>query len=146
MGRLRKFLDLSRQDQYLLAESVLLLGAIKVGLSVLPFRTIRRFVTSHSRAIGAASRAEPSVKRVVWALEVVTAYLPLFKNCLNRALAAHVLLGRRGYDPKLRIGVLRNEDRLEAHAWIESEGRIVVGRVPELATYTKLPPLENGSL
>jgi hypothetical protein len=44
-------------------------------------------------------------------------------HCLERSLCLRQLLGRRGLETRLRIGVAREEDRLLAHAWVEWEGR-----------------------
>jgi hypothetical protein len=54
-----------------------------------------------------------------------------------------VLLARRGHPALLRIGVLKGEEgRLEAHAWLESKGRIVIGG-SELERFTPLVALEG---
>jgi hypothetical protein len=43
-------------------------------------------------------------------------------------LAAQFLLSRRGYASRLRIGVARGpNDGLRAHAWLESDGMVVLG-------------------
>ncbi len=50
---------------------------------------------------------------------------------------------RNGYPVELRIGVVKtNQGGLEAHAWVESGGRLVVGDLTQgLSTYAPLPPL-----
>ena len=49
-------------------------------------------------------------------------------TCLTQAIALRTLLARDGKESELRIGVAKAEDgRLEAHAWLESDGRIVIG-------------------
>jgi hypothetical protein len=55
-----------------------------------------------------------------------------------------MLLARIGQPAALRIGVARSEEgRFQAHAWVESQGRIVVGKLPDLRRYAVLPPLEK---
>jgi hypothetical protein len=44
-------------------------------------------------------------------------------RCLSQALLVRALLRRRGLDPDLRIGVLKDERSFDAHAWLELEGR-----------------------
>ena len=45
-----------------------------------------------------------------------------------QALAAHVLLGRRGYPTQLHIGVTRGEKgKFLGHAWLEREGAVIIG-------------------
>ncbi|HEX5757819.1 MAG TPA: lasso peptide biosynthesis B2 protein, partial [Thermoanaerobaculia bacterium] len=46
-------------------------------------------------------------------------------GCLPRSLAMQRLLARRGAPAELRIGVRRREGVLEAHAWVEVDGRPV---------------------
>jgi hypothetical protein len=143
-----RFFRLSSADRRLLLESVLLLSAIKLGLWFLPFRMLRSLI---ARIIGpAADLRQPdraSLKKVAWSMKVVGRRLPIFKNCLNRALATQLLFGRRGQTVDLRFGVSRHgEGKLEAHAWIESCGRIVVGEVDNHSIYVPLAPLEGKSL
>ena len=59
-----------------------------------------------------------------------------------QALTAKTLLARAGQPAALRIGVAKKPDgHLEAHAWLESEGRIVVGHLRDLSRFSPLPPL-----
>ena len=50
---------------------------------------------------------------------------------------------RGGLPADLQIGVMKTpQGKLLAHAWVESDGRIVVGALPEgLGAYTRLPTL-----
>jgi hypothetical protein len=67
-------------------------------------------------------------------------------TCLERALTAQFMLGRRGYASTLRIGVKPpNAGTLEAHAWLEYSGRAVIGGVgPKVTEYTTLPEVGVG--
>jgi hypothetical protein len=65
-------------------------------------------------------------------------------SCLTQAMALQVLLGRSGTPSTLRLGVARSEDkRFEAHAWLECDGRVVIGG-GQLDRYVPLP--ETGRL
>lgn len=73
---------------------------------------------------------------------MISTYVSFFGNCLNRPLATQVLLGRRGQQVNLRIGVKRDAGgEFKAHAWSESEGRIVLGSTDDLSEMTPLPAL-----
>jgi len=50
------------------------------------------------------------------------------RPCLPIAMAAQRLLARRGFRAVLHLGVGRRGHVLEAHAWVECGGRVVVGR------------------
>jgi hypothetical protein len=139
LSPLHKFLRLPTEDRWLLARSVLLVGAARLALWALPFNVARRLFARSARQ----SRAPyPTTERIGWAISVAKGFVPK-GNCLPQALAAESLLTRGGYPVELRIGVAKTLDgRLEAHAWVESGGRLVVGDLTQgLAAYTPLPPL-----
>jgi len=70
---------------------------------------------------------------------VASRYVP-GATCLTRALALQIWLGRRGQAAELRFGVARGaEAPLDAHAWLESAGRILIGAA-EVPRYAPLPP------
>jgi hypothetical protein len=47
--------------------------------------------------------------------------------CLPRALAAHMMLRRRGIASRLCLGVARNGGEFTAHSWIEVGDKKIVG-------------------
>ena len=145
MKRLRKFLYLTASDRQLLVSAGLLLGTIRLGLWLLPFQTWRRLLVRMTQTAEELPQTNQlCVDKVVWAVEVASRYMPGRVKCLARALATQVLLGRCGHLAQLRIGVAKSEQgQLEAHAWVESQGRIVIGGLKDLARYTPLPPLEG---
>jgi hypothetical protein len=50
-----------------------------------------------------------------------------------------LLLKHVGHEAELRIGVAKNErGGLQAHAWVESNGEIVVGGITGLSHFTVL--------
>lgn len=145
MQRLRKFLQINQRDRRLLVNTALLLGTIRLGLWLLPFQTLRQLLARMTQITTELQKPNhASIGRVVWAVEVVSRYMPGGVKCLARALSTQVLLGRRGHLAELRIGVAKSErGQLEAHAWVESQGRIVIGGLKDLARYTPLSTLEE---
>lgn len=139
MERLRKLLRLSVADGWLLLKAALLLEVIKLSLRLLPFRLLHRL---SNRATAARSRREGphSADRVAWAVETASRYTPGVKTCLAQALTAQVMLARRGHPATLYIGVARGGEQLQAHAWVESGGRPVIGG-HDLERYTLLAAL-----
>jgi hypothetical protein len=144
---LRKYLCLPATDQRLLAKSILLLGTIRLGLWLLPFRTVRRLLTRMTCRTTTLPEAEQiSVERVAWAVAVTSQYIPA-ATCLTQAIATQVLLGRQGHAACLRIGVAYSAaGQFQAHAWVEYQGRVVIGGTDAPLRYTPLPPLERKSL
>ena len=142
MERVRKFLHLTSSDRRLLVGTALLLGTIRLGLRLLPFRTVRRVVVRLARGPTGSHRTDRcSVDRVVWVVSVASQYVPR-ATCLTQALAAQILLGRDGHPTQLRVGVAKSEEgRLEAHAWLENQGKVIVGG-GDLSHFTSLPGME----
>ncbi|NEQ84407.1 MAG: lasso peptide biosynthesis B2 protein, partial [Moorea sp. SIO2I5] len=63
-------------------------------------------------------------------------------KCLARALTSYTLMVQYGYVPQLRIGVAKGESgQLEAHAWVENQGLVVIGQLPDLTRFKTLPSL-----
>lgn len=88
---------------------------------------------------------QASLDSIAWAVTVASHYVPA-ATCLTQALAARVLLAGRGHSARLCIGVARSESgRLQAHAWVECAGRVVIGGAEAPVRFTPLPPLERES-
>jgi len=140
MKRLYKFLSLTPRERVLLINALLLLGAIRLGLKLLPFQTLRRILATMAQPTGTLQAAEKaSVDKVAWAVIVASHYIP-GARCLAQALATQVLLERRGYPTQLRIGFTRDKGgQMSAHAWVESEGRVAIGGAGNMARYILVP-------
>jgi hypothetical protein len=140
----------------LVLEAALLLSAARLGLWLLPFRVVSRLLDKATRrrvAVAAPAR------RIAWAIGAAARYIPAV-TCLAQALAARAMLARHGHAAQLRIGVARAASQpsagrmsldsqfsilnaqfsiLEAHAWVECDGAVLVGNLADLARYTALP-------
>lgn len=142
MKAMRRLSALSTEDRRLLLQAVAVVGVVRLGLWVLPFRTLRRLLTVERPE---SERLDPAMgERIGWAVTSAARRIPA-ATCLTQALAAQYLLQRRGIAAELRIGVAREAGKsLQAHAWVESGGRIVVGGDP--SSFTSLPALEGKAL
>jgi hypothetical protein len=145
MKCIRKFLHLSSRDRKLVIKAVLLVGAVRLGLWLLPFQVVLRMLEIQKKKTAEFRKANPAapLDRYIWAVKAASQYLPA-ATCLTQALATQTLLTKNGHPADLRIGVLKTkEGQLEAHAWVESDGKIVIGNLPDLARYNALPSLPN---
>lgn len=132
---------MGRGDRLLILRSWLVLNAVRLGLWLLPFRVVRHLLTilSPSPDVGART-GSPSINRIIRAVTLSSHFSPGSAKCLARALTTQCLLHRAGYATELHIGVLKNDrGQLEAHAWLEYEGIVVMGRLDTLSRYTPLP-------
>lgn len=86
----------------------------------------QKILSRVARCVGAASRFVPKA------------------TCLTQAMVAMLLLNNRGQCVQLRIGVALDDGGvLEAHAWVESGGRVVIGRLGDLSRYSVMPLAES---
>jgi hypothetical protein len=143
MSDLGKFLQLSATERRLMVKAAFLLGAIRLGLWLLPYKTLRRVLALLARApVDLYGTERSSVDRLAWAVTKASSRVPR-ATCLTQALAAQVLLTWHGHPANLRVGIARGEDgKLQGHAWLDSRGRVVVGG-GELSRYTRLPDMER---
>ena len=140
MGLLSKFLRLPAADRRLLVKGMLWVWMVRIVLWLLPFRLVRQLLAGFADEFGASQTRGPIFPdRVVWAVMVASRYAPA-ATCLTQALATKVLLSRNGYHAVVRIGVARSEaGEFQAHAWVESDGSVVIGgSESSLKRYTPL--------
>jgi len=142
---LLKVLKRSPQDYILLLTTFSLLAAIRLGLFLLPFRILLWLLRTISRpATHASANGINAVRNIVWAVEVSSRCMPGGAKCLARALTAKVLLNWYGYAPDLKIGVAKNNGGiLEAHAWIEHQGQVVIGQLNDLSRFIPLSQMQK---
>ena len=128
MAKLRKFILLPLPEQRLLINAIVLLVIMRLGLWLLPFPSLMKFVAGLSRSKSMLLPAAPAfLEKFGWAVNAASSYVPR-STCLTRALVAQILLKRRGLPAELHIGVGKDENgKFQAHAWIVSGGRVIIG-------------------
>src|SRR2546430_16091498 len=85
MSRLRKFLALPAPERRVLLAATLLLPMVRLALSILPFRTMRRLFTRLARARSDAPLASPpSPARVGWPFPTEARRVPSAGTGLSR--------------------------------------------------------------
>jgi hypothetical protein len=140
--RLRRLLRLDPEERSLLTSALLLESVIATALWLLPFRSAAKLVTRLGASNGKRASDPRVVERVAWAVAAASRHLPFGASCLTQALVSQLLLARRGQDARLRLGVATSgAGKLHAHAWVESEGKIVVG-ARGAGAYTPLPAFD----
>jgi hypothetical protein len=135
----RRFRALRPGDRRLVIEAAVLLAVVRIGLSLIPFQTLRRVLDYYAGSRGGAvgSSNEPTA-RVAWAVTSVARRWPRATTCLIEALAADAMLRRRACASEIRFGVRPPSgpaSRLDAHAWVEQNGVVVLGEVVRMGDY-----------
>jgi len=136
--RLKRLASLTSGERRLLLRALFVVGVARAALCVLPVTSVRRVA-----ARTAPATAMMSVAQLVWAVQVVSGYLPR-ATCLTQALALQALLARAGHESRVEIGVAKaaGAKRFEAHAWVVCQDKVVIGG-PDVGTYTSLIVLES---
>ena len=142
----RRWRQLGTADRLLLCEASGLLALAGLGLRILSFSVIHRllmgfgqrwavFEVKGSLAAGSTALA----RHVSWAVMATARRLPR-TTCLAQALVADTMLRRRGCPTRMYFGVKGGpRDRaIEAHAWVDCDGFVVTGALPDLAEYQVL--------
>ena len=123
MDRLLRFWSSTRREKLLLCEAVILLLLSGLCVKIIPFKGIYSFLQRHFSYVKidgyevsncASDTIERSVSRAAKGL-------PWKNLCLTQAIAAFIMLRRRGIPAVMLTGVkvLKNSS-LSAHAWVNT--------------------------
>ena len=119
----------SRERRLLLAGGVVV-TSVRILLWILPFRRLLGLVERtalRSARVAPVRLPQDTNVTLLWGITTAARYVPR-ATCLTQALAAQWLFAWFGHATRLRIGVAKGNGKpLLAHAWLESEGRVVLG-------------------
>ena len=118
-----KFFSLSHREQSLLIKALILLWAVRMWLWISSFQSISKIISTSKLSL---KQTDLSEERIIWAVRVTCKFV-FNATCLTQAIAAKILLSNYGYGSNLRIGVARDNKRLKGHAWLEKDGRVIIG-------------------
>jgi len=124
--RLRRFRKLSRVDRRDLLRAALLLPVISISLRMRGFVRTKNWLQKKYLPQGNQLETPQDQLRAVSAARMVRVAGRLGggrASCLEESLALLWLLGETGIAAELRIGVRKTQEKFEAHAWVEYEGK-----------------------
>jgi len=118
----RKFAGLSALERRLVIKAWCTLIAVRTLLWVAPYRWIE------ARVMQPPNATPDPVPPAAVALAVTRAskFVP-FATCLTQALAGGFLIRRGGRNAVIHFGVAKGTEGFKAHAWLESDGGILIG-------------------
>ena len=139
MKKLARFFLRPYEEKKLIAQAMFWVIFFRACLSLLPYKLLRKFAPFDNQNHGDDVEVDWDVVRnVVRSVRVCSRYIPS-ASCLTQALATRSILLSKGQTCYLKIGVGRDDDdNFIAHAWIESNGRIIIGKSADIYRYTSL--------
>jgi hypothetical protein len=130
--------QVDHHSRALLVEAVACLLAARLALIFIPFpRLARRLGTFVPPTDPRAARIQTEVmtdrarrlaEEIGWAVTRSARYVPFKAVCLPQAMAARVMLKRRGVKSVMHFGAAKGQQKpLDAHAWLDAAGVEVTG-------------------
>jgi hypothetical protein len=123
--RLRRFNALERPAQSLFLRAIVLLPLVSLSLRWRGFRETQAVLERFpSKANPEQNLAEVSRRAALTAhmVNVADSRGLVHASCLAKSLTLWWLLGRQGIASGLRIGIRKENEKFEAHAWVERDG------------------------
>ena len=126
MSFLARVAQLGWRDRLLLGEAMLCLTIASLLIALRSFRSVALFMTKGRKS--AEPAPAPAARRIAWALNACANRVPWKALCFQRAVAAHMMLRRRGWGSVINYGIRREDDgALAAHVWARSGNVDVIG-------------------
>ena len=111
-------------------------------LSSLALRRVRRMVGTLSGWLIRRGGEPVELERVLRAFAAVDRRFGF--TCLTNAVAAQALMAAHGHATRLRFGAAKVEGSFRAHAWLESNERVIVGGPKDLIDrYARFPDFDE---
>lgn len=121
----RKLQRLSRVERKLLVEALLLLPLTAFCIKLIGFQRLYTAMAEWSRRKSNLELGQTKVYTIARSV-CLASYRGFYRpNCLQKSLVLWWLLRHQGIESDLRIGVRKQDGRLEAHAWVEYQGYVL---------------------
>lgn len=124
MGRLRRYLGLPAAERRLFHHAWAAVMWVRLRLWLLPFPVIRKQI-EREPVPRFAPRQPWTPEQIAQAVRRAGRYVP-WASCVVLALAAREMCAAAGHATRLHVGV-RPGQPFAAHAWLECEGRVLLG-------------------
>lgn len=123
---------LSWAERWFALKCIFLLQAVSISIRWFGFNPVYSWLKRRGQGFSLQTENKPEFAdqaAYVGALVgVANRRIPsLAVSCLPESMTVWWLLRRRGIASDLRLGIRRSDDRLDGHAWVEINSRVVSG-------------------
>ena len=135
-----------RGGKKLFFQAYIIMCLVRSGLLLLPFNRLQDLILKSKKLTWLAiAKSEVTVNAIARSVNRSGKYSPGKPMCLARALTTAVLMNIYGLPYQINIGVAKGESgKIEAHAWVTWEGKVMVGNLPDLARYVSMSAKGKG--
>ena len=137
--RFRRFSALERTAQGLFLRAMSLLPLVSLSLRWRGFGATQaslKLLLSDSHPEHDPAFVSKDAAATAHMVNAADRHGPVHPSCLAKSLTLWWLLGRQGISSHLRIGIRKEGEKFEAHAWVECDGDAL--NEPEAVSYTHL--------
>ncbi len=131
MSDFQKLVRCSRPELLLLAQTFVWLGIMRIAIAVFPFQKIARWLGLKLGELPPPifERHVADIKKVQWAISVVSRRTLWDSACLAQSLTGAVLLQKKNIPALLNLGIAKDDSRIgySAHAWLQCGETILTG-------------------
>jgi Transglutaminase-like superfamily len=121
---LQRYRALDAEATQLFRRAVALLPLVRILLRLRGYKATQEWLQRRLRTANLRVSNEPQAQRVERTCRMVRAAqrYGVRSTCLDRSLTLWYLLQRQGIAAAVRVGVRKENEKFEAHAWVECEG------------------------
>jgi len=137
MNQFSKYLSLPAEEKRLIFNIFRLLLIYWVKLKISSISSIFSKAYNQSCPDSSAQSTSIRLKTIIRIINSVSHFVP--STCLSKSLVGQILLTKNGYKSQIHIGVRKtNGERLDAHAWLTVDGKIIIGNLEDIASFREL--------
>ena len=145
MALLAKLCSLSALERRELLLALVLLPTVDVALRTGGLRLVQKTFGLESYSGEHSSRSALDAGQLARLVAAAARWGPYRGSCMVRSLTLQWLLKRHGLEGRLRLGVRKAGNRLEAHAWIEHEGKPLIDPANVSGDFAPFDPISTDS-
>lgn len=121
----KSFIKLPSTEKILAIRALFWVILIRIFIWIFPFSFVKKRVQKITSRSSNNSHSV-AMPRIRFMIVMAARYVPR-ATCLVQALAGYILFSKYGYSTQIKIGVLTEDGKFEAHAWLEHGGCVVLG-------------------
>lgn len=143
--KISRLFKLSWHEFIMLSEVFILTGIFRMAILIVGFKKITKIFCKYreesTEQINDTEMAK--IKKIMWAVSIVSKHTPWESKCLVKALTAQRILAKYKISSTLFLGVAKDkENKLIAHAWLKTGSEIVTGN-EDLGMFTEVARFSN---